>query len=106
MPLFVKKLISSTISLSSEPKQPAFIIIPPPKLPGMPDKNSIPPIPSSRHFSEITLSEIPEPTLSFVSLIDSMPPKDCGIIIDRPGNPPSRIRVFDNFPKIFKLISL
>ena len=88
--------------MNSDPKQPAFINIPPPRLPGIPDKNSIPPIPSSRHFSEITLQEVPEPTLSFVSPIDTILLKDFGIIIDSPGKPPSRIKVFDKFPKIFK----
>ena len=87
------------ISLNSELKQPEFILIPPPTVPGIQDKNSKPPILLFIAYSDNCLSVVPLPAiivlLSKREILEKLLPN----LIKTPSNNPSVNKTFDPAPK-------
>ena len=97
--------IDNKISLNSFPKQPAFILIPPPIVPGIQDKNSKPLKLFFIAKSDKVLSKTPLPAIIISSLNKEILLKSLLNLITIPSYKLSVIKVLDPAPKI-KIFSL
>ena len=88
------------ISLNSFPKQPAFILIPPPTVPGIQDKNSNPLNSFLRAKSDKLLSKTALPAIIISSPSKDMLLKFLFNLITTPSKKSSEIRIFEPAPKI------
>ena len=91
--------IETKISLNSDPKQPEFILNPPPTVPGIQDKNSKPPILLSRANSDnfLSVTALPATIISFGSKdkLEKFLPN----FITTPSNFLSVIKILEPAPK-------
>ena len=92
--------IEISISLNSLLKHPAFILKPPPTVPGMQAKNSRPPIPLTKANSDNFLSVEALPATIMLSCNKEMLEKLFPNLTTIPSNVLSLTRVFDPAPNI------
>ena len=99
--------MDSNISLNSFPKQPAFILIPPPMVPGIPDKNSNPLKLLFVAKSDKALSKTALPAIIIFSPSKEILLKFLLSLITTPSYKLSFIKVFEPAPRIniFSLLS-
>ena len=95
----------NNISLNSVPKQPEFILMPPPILPGIQDKNSKPPMLFSDANSATFLSIVALPAIIVLFFNTEILEKFFPNLTITPSNPLSFIRIFEPTPSI-KIFSL
>ena len=97
--------METKISLNSLSKQPAFILIPPPTVPGIQDRNSNPPKLFSAANSDNDLSKTPLPAIMVFSFNSEILEKFLLNFITIPSNLSSLNSTFDPAPKTKKFSS-
>ena len=105
-PFLLIACTDTKISLNSVSKQPEFILIPPPIVPGIHDKNSNPLKLFSIAKSDNDLSKTLLPAIIVFSFNNEVLEKFLLNLITAPSNKPSLNKIFDPAPNINRFLLL